>query len=222
MAPVPALSVLSLLTLTIVAAPAEGQILGRLKNAVTEAKGTVTDARDIRCEVQGQCGEIWQSPLFAPGQYQSLAVTVFDASGGYRGQKLDGMVRSPFEGKLLENGFMLAASANADVVRERIGRSPDAWTDAELAQLKDFVEGIDAVLVLQIESALVAQCRLEDTLGTEVTVHLSARFLNVDAGDIPWVGKHTVTVCKDGGVAALTAALEKVSSQLAGSLPTLK
>jgi hypothetical protein len=203
------------------AIPAEAQIIDRLRKKVDEAKSTIADAKDVRCEVQGVCGEIWQSDLFAPELYNSLAVTVFDASGRYRNQNLDGMLRGAFEGRLLEGGFLLAASADADAVRERIGRSSDAWTDDALGQLKDFVNGVDAVLVLQIDAVDVGRCELEGRQVTQATVHLSARFLNVDAGDIPWIGRHKASGCADGGAPALTAALEKAASQLAGALPEI-
>lgn len=203
------------------AAPAEAQLKDRIKKSVADATETMDDVREVRCDVQGVCGEISQSELFAPELYSSLAVTVFDGSQRFRNQNLDGLVRGPFEGQLLENGFLLAASTDAAAVRERIGRSEEAWADEQLAQLKDFVEGVDAVLVVQIDAVDLGRCQLDRAYGTSATVHLSARFLNVDAGDIPWIGKHRATSCEDGGAAALTAALEKVTSQLASALPRI-
>lgn len=202
--------------------PAEAQILDRIKKSVDQAKSTIDDAREIRCDVDGTCGQVWRSDLFDPALYQSLAVTVFDGTGRFRTTDIDGVVRNAFEGQLLENGFLLAASADADAVRERIGRSDEEWGDEELAQLRDFIHGIDAVLFAQVDQLQLGQCELDGgTSGTEATVHLSARWLNVDAGDIPWVARHDASACEDGGAAALTAALSKVAGQLAGVLPTL-
>lgn len=225
MAPARAVGAL-LVSSLVVAAPVEGQLLNKLKKKVDEAKSAVVDAKetvdgaqDIRCEVQGVCGEVWQSELFTPELYRSLAVTVYDASGRYRTANIDGIMRNPFEGQLLENGFMLAASADAEAVRQRIGRSEESWSDSQLSQLKDFVDSVDAVLVVQIDGVVLDRCERDNKVGTEATLHVSARFLNVDAGDIPWVARHTAVDCADGGSAALAAALEKATSQLAGILP---
>lgn len=213
---------LTLLAMSAAAAPLDAQIFDRIRESASDARSTIDEAKDLRCDVQGVCGEVWQSDMFAPQLYNSLAVSVYDASARYRNQNLDGLVRNPFEGQLLENGFMLAASADAEAVRERIGRSDEAWTDEDLAQLKDFVNGVDAVLVIQIDHVELGRCQLDEAAnGTEVTVHLSARFLNVDAGDIPWIARHQSAECADGGNAALTGALETVGAQLAGVLPSI-
>lgn len=204
------------------AGPADAQILDRLKKNVEQAKSTIDDAREIRCDVDGTCGEVWESDLFTPEIYQSLAVTAVDGTRRFD-SGAEGMVRNVFEGQLLENGFLLAASADAEAVRERIGRSEDEWSDEQLAQLSDFVHGIDAVVFVQVDQVELSRCEMEgDQFGTEATVHLSARWLNVDAGDIPWVARHRATACEDGGMPALTTALDEVSSQLAGTLPVLE
>ena len=202
-----------------------GKLLDRAKSKVNEAKGTVADARALRCDVQGVCGDIRQSEHFAPESYESVAVTVFDGTNAFRAPGVQGMVRDAFESQLVNNGFLLAASSDAAAVREKIARSPEAWTDEELKQLKDFVHGIDAVVVVEIRQLDRGRCKIDGDrpkYGTESTVHLSVRWLNPDAGDIPWVGTHRVSVCEEGGAAAAgaTSALETAASQLASSLPT--
>jgi hypothetical protein len=52
----------------------------------------------------------------------------------------------------------------------------------------------------------------------QATVHLSARWVHVDAGDVPWVATHKATVCENGPT-ALTTALQTAASQLATALP---
>jgi hypothetical protein len=49
---------------------------------------------------------------------------------------------------------------------------------------------------------------------------MSARWLNVDLGDIPWVAQHEATICEDGGLQALNTALETTARQLATNLPS--
>lgn len=198
----------------------DGQILDDLREKVTEAKETLDDAREIRCEVEGVCGEVTAAPHFAPGSYMSLAVTFFDGSGRFRAEPVDGLVRSIVEGQLLENGFLMAASSDVSAVQERIARGEGEWSDDDLLQLQDFIQGIDAVVVAQIDRVDLGRCELDPgTPGTEATVHLSLRWLNVDAGDIPWIARHAATVCEDGGMQALTASLNRTTEQLAGMLP---
>src|SRR5689334_5569869 len=114
---------------------AGGQISKLIDNAkkqVNEAKGNVADARSIRCDVQGICGDIKQSPNFKPQSYESVAVTVFDGSGAFRAPGTLGMVRDAFESRLVANGYLLAASSDAKVIREKIAREDNGWTDEDL------------------------------------------------------------------------------------------
>ena len=64
-----------------------------------------------------------------------------------------------------------------------------------------------------------AEHEIANFIGTQVSVSLAARWLNVDVGDIPWVARHRVSVCEDGGTEGLTAALETAATQLATNLP---
>lgn len=216
--------------LTATSSPGAAQILDGLKEkvsgvsgSVSDVKDLVSDARGVRCEVEGVCGEIQAAPSFAPEMYTSLAVTFSDASRRFARQPVDGLVRGIFEGQLLENGFLMAASSDVAAVQERIARGESGWSDQDLAQLQDFIHGIDAVLVTEVSRVDLGRCELgSGGHGTEATVHVSARWLNVDAGDIPWLGRHWATVCEDGGAQALTGALEKASVQLAGALPTFQ
>jgi hypothetical protein len=98
----------------------------------------------------------------------------------------------------------------------------NAWTDEELAQLKDFVQGIDAVVVVDMRRVDAGRCEVDGRPdGIQATVHLSARWLHVDAGDVPWVATHKATVCAGTTLAeAQAAALEAVATQLATTLPT--
>jgi hypothetical protein len=210
-------------------APAQiAKLIDRAKREVNEAKGTVANARTLQCEVRGVCGDIRQSEHFAPDSYESVAVTVFDGTNQFRSPGILGVVRDAFESKLVTNGFLLAASSDASAVREKIARGENGWTDDDLKQLKDFVNGIDAVIVVDIREFERGYCTIDakprPRNGTEATVHLSVRWLNPDAGDIPWVGTHRVTVCEERTQAAAlpATALKLAASQLANSLPTRK
>lgn len=191
-----------------------GDFLNQVKNDV------VGEVRSVDCFARGNCGEVDQAEHFSPGNYESIAVTVFDGTGQFRTPGVQGMVRDIFEGQLIENGFMLAASSDADSVQAMIAREEDAWSDQELAQLKDFVHGIDAVLVLEIHQLDVGTCRTSNRTGTAATAYLSSRWLNVDAGDIPWMASHHAKICRreHSGVPP-TEALEAASEQLAKALP---
>ena len=200
---------------------ADAQLLDRLKKKVTETKNAVSDARSIRCDVQGVCGTVRQSDLFDASGYESIAVTVFDGTGRFRDVGTQGIVRDAFESRLIENGYLLAASSDAEQVRAQMARG-NAWTDEELAQLKDFIKGIDAVVVIDLRRVDAGRCAVDGqpNAGLQATVHLSARWLHVDAGDVPWVASHKATVCEAGTLAEVQAtALETAAAQLATSLP---
>ena len=204
-------------------APVDAQLLKKLQQKVAEAKGSIAEARAVRCEVQGVCGQVWKSDVFSPDAYETLAVAVFDETRRYATDDMQGLARDPFEGGLIENGFMLAASTETQKVQQRIGGGKEEWTDERLAQLKDFITGVDAVLVIDIRQFQMSRCTLEKdnrtVPATSVTVSLSARWLNVDVGDVPWVARHSVSVCEDGGPTALASALATAASQLATNLP---
>ena len=201
-----------------------GDLIRDASDAARSARETVEDARALQCDVQGVCGEVQQSEFFDPVGYESLAVTVFDGTRRFSGTGSENLVRDAFEGRLLQNGYLLAASADVNEVRDQMGRSPQSWTDAELAQIRDFVDGIDAVLVIDIRSADMARCeyRGQPNAGNEATVYLSARWLNVDAGDVPWVASHNASVCEDvsSGTTIFAVALETAAEQLATTLPS--
>ena len=92
--------------------------------------------------------------------------------------------------------------------------------DAELAQLKDFVESIDGIVVVDINRVDMGQCINDGQPGQEATAHISARWLNADAGDVQWVATHKATVCGAAGDAKLVAnATETAARQLAKALP---
>jgi len=192
-----------------------GDLLSQVKDDI------VGEARSADCFARGNCGEVDQADHFSPDTYESIAVTVFDATGQFRSTGIQGMVRNIFEGQLVENGFLLAASSNSDSVQAMIAREEEAWSDQELAQLKDFVQGIDAVLVVEIQQIDVSSCKLmRNQVGTGATAYLSARWLNVDAGDIPWVATHDATVCRrQHSGAPPTEAVEATSERLARELP---
>ncbi|HEX6048353.1 MAG TPA: hypothetical protein VFZ21_03770 [Gemmatimonadaceae bacterium] len=204
------------------------KLIDRAKREVNEAKGTVANARALRCDVQGVCGDVKQSEHFAPDAYESVAVTVFDGTNQFRAPGVLGVVRDAFESKLVTNGFLLAASSDAGAVRDKIARGKDGWTDEDLKQLKDFINGIDAVVVVEIREFSRGTCTIDakprPRYGSEATVQLSVRWLNPDAGDIPWVATHSVTLCEERAQAAglPTTALKTAASQLATSLPTRK
>jgi hypothetical protein len=200
---------------------ADAQLLDRLKKKVAATKGTIADARSIRCDVQGVCGTVQQSDLFEPGAYESIAVSVFDGTGRFRDPGTEGIVRDAFESRLVDNGYLLAANADADQVRARMARG-NTWTDEELAQLKEFIKGIDAVVVVEVRRVDVGQCAIDGQAGRgmQATAHVSARWLHVDAGDVPWVATHKASVCEDAALqTAQTTAIQTAAAQLATSLP---
>jgi len=215
-------------SLLVVPSAARAQIsklIDQAKKQVNEAKGSVADARSIRCDVQGVCGDIKQSPNFKPQSYESVAVTVFDGTGTFRAPGTLGMVRDAFESKLVANGYLLAASSDAKVVREKIAREDNGWTDEDLKQLKDFIHGIDAVVVVEIRQLDRGYCKTDSKPprnGSEASVDLSVRWLNPDAGDIPWVATHRLTQCEENTQAAALATntLKMAASQLATALPS--
>lgn len=210
--------------LSMAAERGDAQLLDRLKKKVSETKNAVSDARSIRCDVQGVCGTVRQSELFEPGSYESIAVTVFDGTGRFRDAGTQGMVRDAFESRLVENGYLLAASSDAEQVRTQMARG-DAWTDEDLAQLKDFIKGIDAVVVVDMRRVDAGRCAVDGqaNAGLQTTVHLSARWLHVDAGDVPWVATHKASVCEAAELAtAQTSAIQTAAAQLATSLPVRK
>lgn len=215
---VPALA-LAAGVLVAVPRPLDAQLLKKLRDKVEDVKNTVDDARSLRCEAQGVCGDVSMSDLFEPGAYESLAVVVFDGTGRFGDAGTLGMVGDHFQRRLLENGYLLAASADAEEVRTRMARG-DAWTDEELAQLRDFIHNIDAVLVVDMRSVEFGACEFDGRAATQVSVHMSARWLHVDVGDVPWVATHSVTTCERGGAPDVqAAALEAVASQLVTALP---
>lgn len=205
--------------LTAVPSPLDAQLLKKLRDKVEEAKNAVDDARSLRCEAQGVCGDVSMSDLFEPGAYESLAVVVFDGTGRFGDAGTLGLVGDHFQRRLLENGYLLAASADAEEVRGRMARG-NSWTDEELAQLRDFIHNIDAVLVVDVRSVEFGACEIDGRPATQVTLHMSARWLHVDVGDVPWVATHDATVCERGGAPdAQAAVLETVASQLVTTLP---
>ncbi len=207
---------------SVAAAPTRGQIIDRIKQTVEDARETLGDARALRCDVQGVCGEVKKSPLFEASAYESLAVTVFDGTRRFNDAGLQGQVRDAFESAVIENGYLLAAETQVDAVKDRLGRQSP--TDAQLAQLKEFVDGVDAVVVVDIRRVENSRCEItrdgRKRYGTEATVHLSARWLNVDAGDVPWVATHKAAVCAEGGGREVwNLALQTAADQLATTLP---
>jgi hypothetical protein len=200
------------------AQPGEAQLFDRLKKKVAGSEA----ARSIRCGVGGVCGTVRQSDLFEPTGYESIAVTVFDGTGRFREAGTQGMVRDAFESRLIQNGYLLAASSDAAQVRAQMARG-DGWTDADLTQLKDFITAIDAVVVIDIRRVDAGRCTYNGrpNAGTQATVHISARWLNVDAGDVPWVATHNAIVCAERDLGELHAmALKAAAEQLARSLPS--
>ncbi len=200
-------------------APAEAQFLDKLKKKVSQAKDAMTEAS---CALG--CGDVRKSDLFDGASYESLAVSVFDGTGQFQTQGTLGIVRDVFESRLLKNGYMLAADADANKVRARMARGNE-WTDADLAQLKEFVNNIDAVLIVDLRKVDTGRCTFnkQPNAGVSATVHLSARWVHVDAGDVPWVATHKAAICQQSAnPELLTKALEAAAIQLTTSLPARK
>lgn len=214
-------AVLSLLAVIAVGAPALSAqgLLDRIKKQVDVVNEATRDVRGLQCDVQGPCGTIRQSEDFAPARYSSLAVTATDASRMIPPGTL-GRARQAFEGQLIENGYLIAPSTNLTRARALFDKDEGSWSDDELRELAEFVTGIDAVIVLEVTEVGRSNCRLNNRYAAEATVALSARWLNTPAGDVPWVGSHSATVCTSRQSGAISEALDKVAGQLASNLPT--
>lgn len=218
---------LFLLAAALAAAPSPcaaqlGKLLEKGRVLMDQANTVLEDARGLGCDLRGACGNVDKAAHFAPRSYESVAVTVFDGTSSYDSRGSQGMVRDEFERKLVGNGFLLAANSDAARIREMIAKGDGNWTDQQLQQLREFVQGIDAIVVVEIRKLDTAPCRgssAQNGRDSEATVHLSVRWLNVDAGDIPWVATHKAAACEGDYDAARTAALQAASSQLAGILP---
>jgi hypothetical protein len=195
---------------------AHAQFLDKLKKKVTQARDAMTEAS---CALG--CGTVRKSELFDGNAYESVAVTVLDGTGYFQNDGTLGLVRDVFESRVVKNGYMLAADADAEKARARMARG-SAWTDQELAQLKEFVDNIDAVVVIDLRKLDMGRCTLNNqpNSGAQATVYLSARWLQVDGGDVPWVATHNASVCQASGTPDLmTKALQAAATQLTTSLP---
>jgi hypothetical protein len=199
---------------------AQPGFLGRVRQGFDQLTGTVQQARDVMCEVQRACGTIQRAEHFAPGSYESVAVTTFDGTHAFRLDGALGQVRDAFEGTLVRGGFLLAANSNPQGVQELVARGEGNWGQQELAQLRQFITDVDAVIVVHIRRLDVSRCEVAGGSGGRLaTVHLAVRWLNVDAGDVPWVATHRATACTNDLDTAATQALQSAAAQLAASLP---
>jgi hypothetical protein len=205
----------------LVAPPLSAQgILDRVRQRVGEVTEAVQGVREVACHVQRACGTIQKAEHFAAASYESVAVTTFDGTHAFRLDGALGQVRDAFEGTLVRGGFMLAANSNPQGVQELAARGEGNWSQEELAQLRQFITGVDAVIVVHIRRLDLGRCELTGgSRGRLATVHLAARWLNVDAGDVPWVATHRATACTNDLDTAATQALQSAAAQLATSLP---
>jgi hypothetical protein len=195
-------------------------ILDRVRHRVGQVTEAVQGAREILCDVQLACGSIQQAEHFAAASYESVAVTTFDGSRSFRSDGALGQVRDAFEGTLVRGGFLLAANSNPQGVQELVARGDGNWSQEELAQLRRFITGVDAIIVVHIRQLDVGRCELANgSNGRRATVHLAVRWLNVDAGDVPWVATHRASACTTDSDLARTEALQTAAAQLAASLP---
>jgi hypothetical protein len=201
--------------------PLAGQsILDQARRRLQQASDVVQGAREVRCELQRVCGTVQVAAHFAAESYESVAVTTFDGTRSFRSDGALGMIRDAFEGTLVDAGFMLAANSNPEAVRNLVARGEGNWSAQELAQLRQFIAGVDAVIVVHVREVHAGRCELENrSSGRRATVHLAVRWLNVDAGDVPWVASHQATACSANADAAQTAALQTAAAQLASTLP---
>lgn len=192
----------------------------KAQQQLSRAAETVRGAREFACSLKGVCGTVEVSEHFSPDNYESVAVTTFDGTGSFRTDGSLGLVRDAFEGTLVRGGYLLAANSNPEAVRNLASRGDGNWSPQELAQLRQFITGVDAVIVVHVRQVDLGRCDLGNRAsGYQATVHLAVRWLNVDAGDLPWVATHQATACSASSAAALTEALQMTAGQLAGTLP---
>lgn len=200
-----------------------GSIVKKLQSKVEETEETLSGVDQLGCDVAGRCGDVTRAEHFSPLSYQTLAVTVFDGTRRFASPGVQGMVQDAFESALVEKGYLLAAGTDARGIQQKLSQTDQReWSNAQLAQLKDLVQNIDAVLVVDIRQLDRDLCEVDgNPYGSLARVHLSARWLNADAGDVPWVAEHHAEACDEGrGTTASTEALQTVASQLASVLPS--
>jgi hypothetical protein len=203
------------------ATPLSGQgILNRVRQGIGQVTEFVQDAQGVMCKVERACATIQAADYFSSASYESVAVTTFDGTRAFESDGALGLVRDAFEGTLVAEGFMLAANSNPEAVQALVARGDGNWGEAELVQLRQFITGVDAVIVVHIRQVDVGRCELPDgSRGRRATIHLAVRWLNVDGGDIPWVATHYVAACARNADTAQTNALRAAATQLAAMLP---
>lgn len=204
------------------ATPLSGQLglLRKARERIGQVTSVVQGTRDVACGLKRVCGTVQVAEHFSPDTYESVAVTTFDGTGSFRTDGALGLIRDEFEGTLVSGGFLLAANSNPEAVQNLAARGDANWSQQELAQLRQFIIGVDAVIVVHIRQIDIARCELPNgSVGHQATVHLAVRWLNVDAGDVPWVATHQATACSAATTAARTEALQTAAAQLSGTLP---
>lgn len=204
------------------ATPLAGQpgFLRKARERIGQVTDVVQGTRSIACGLRRVCGTVQVAEHFSPESYESLAVTTFDGTASFDTDGALGLIRDEFEGMLVGGGFLLAANSNPAAVQNLVARGEANWSQQELAQLRQFITGVDAVIVVHIRQVDVGRCELPNgSMGRQATVHLAVRWLNVDAGEIPWVATHQATACSAAVTSALTEALQAAAAQLSGTLP---
>lgn len=217
-------SVLLACGLVAAATPADAQLnrmLNRVQRGVNQVSRAVQDARAVRCDVQGVCGNIQVAAHFDPASYQSVAVTLFDETGQFSTVGVMGQVRDAFEGPLVRGGYRLAANTNPQAVQGLTARGSGELDPQALAQVRQFIAGVDAVIVVHLRQLREGACKQDDdSPGVSATLHIAVRWLNADVGDVPWLGTHQATACAMDAQTARGEVVETVTNQLAGVLPS--
>lgn len=223
------------LTLMSREASAQG-VLGKIKIETEKAKRAIRDVNEIKkdgtsvvdnakalsCSTRGTtCADVTVSESFKPRRYSILAVALA-ARGGSGQVNLDQLVRDAFESAIVRKGFTAAPGADVTRIQQRLDQV-QGNSEAKQAQLKDFAESIDAVLMVEAANPEVSRCESTQdgrrVYGQQVSVKMSARWLNTDSPDIPWMATHRVSTCDTKGNNALSDALSQLAIELANAIP---
>lgn len=196
-------------------------------NEVQEVKKSGTnllyDAKALSCSARGTtCASVTASESFKPRRYSILAVALTSKGNSYGQVNLDQLVRDAFESAIVRKGFTAAPGTDVTRIQKRIDQATGS-SEARQAQLKDFAESIDAVLIVEAGNPDLSRCeRTENNrkvYGQQLSVSMSARWMNTDTPDIPWMATHRVSTCDTKYTNALADALTQLAAELADALP---
>lgn len=194
-----------------------------VKEISSSGSSTFAAAKALTCTAKGtSCANVEASATFKPRRYSILAVALTSKGSSYGQVDLGQLVRDVFESAIVRKGYTAAPGADAKRIQQRIDQTAGG-PESRQAQLKDFAESIDAVLMVEAGNPEVSRCQRTEgkrtIYGQELTVSMSVRWLNTDTPDIPWIATHRVVSCDTKYTNALNDALTELASELANAIP---